>query len=575
MQPAQNMLPAGFSQEIQFFRLSDLLVLVLHTALSVLLAPGSFSVSCYKLLDLSIVLDIMRAFLLTACFVLSVSLSVVAGSQPKWQDQAFFFDLDNPSNQSIQAPITAQCDTIHLRWYRGTATGPKPIPPFRIVVYNSASNIPCVLDAGYGMTYNFTVPFPPGTQYQLCMYDSMGQSGGCQEIYSVYPTAPSPTATCTNATPHSSRALAVNSMYGNEMLSQVDSLDRCNGIQVSPQEGTPPFTLTISPALHAPMSMSFSAMSVINWTITTPPSSSFFISLTDSSEKAWSAGPLRTSASGPVSCLAATASHARGGAVAGATIGGIGLGIALALSFGYFLARRKRALSANPAGGSPDTAPRPFLLNPDGERNTRRGVYHALPAHPRPHWLTRTSLLLNPAGSQGADGGHDRRGLIHNSLERSPRSPPSANNSMSNLLDFHPALQAYEVEPFDFNGLFPAAVAPHMRQNSMPLRSLSTRTLPLRAVAPAPASLPENEPVATVPAAPREDERERAQPARLLSPVPESPSQATETSERLPAYTPGRAGAHRRGNGRGRAGPRPEKEGEGSRSQFRLINDGQ
>jgi len=271
---------------------------------------------------------------------------------------------------------------------------------------------------------------------------------------------------------------------------------------------------------------------------------------------------LYTGESGSISCLANfTCPKAK--LVAGAGFGGVVLGITLALLVSYILTHRKRifksALSVDLAEDPVDVAPRPFLLNPRGEGDSRRGNYHALPVQPQPGWRSRTSLspLSSPSDNRAPELGQEPRGLLH-TLERAQRAPHSANNSASNLLDLHPALRAYEIEPFDHVCLLPAAVAPHIRRNTLSPRNPSTQSLPLQSAVPT--SPPGNQ----VPVAPRDEER---------VPAPVSPSQDTEVSERLPAYTPGRVRASGREDNR-RAGPRVEKAAAETQPRFRLITGG-
>jgi hypothetical protein len=76
--------------------------------------------------------------------------------------QSFFFDW-NPSTEEVPIPTTAQCDTINITWGRQSATGPNPVAPYLLQVYTSAQIVPFIIPAGNGLTFDWAVPFNPGT----------------------------------------------------------------------------------------------------------------------------------------------------------------------------------------------------------------------------------------------------------------------------------------------------------------------------------------------------------------------------------------------------------------------------
>lgn len=106
---------------------------------------------------------------------------------------------------------------------------------------------------------SWTVPFAPGTQYQICMFDKFGNTGGCQATYTVIP--PTSTPTCGNVT--FPPQLGVAAVVDNGPMSQYGWVDQvsarsffinifltrprqCTDIQLTPTNGTAPFTLTAS-----------------------------------------------------------------------------------------------------------------------------------------------------------------------------------------------------------------------------------------------------------------------------------------------------------------------------------------
>ncbi|KAF8588466.1 hypothetical protein K439DRAFT_1658476 [Ramaria rubella] len=279
-------------------------------------------------------------------------------SAPNWLPQSWFFDW-TPPGAPLPIPTTAQCETIHVAWQRGTATGPDPVAPYYFQVYTSyehnirtsfindmySSNyiFPFIIPAGSNPQADLTIPFSPGTQYQICMFDANGNTGGCQAVYTVYSNATSP-PTCTNWT-MPSNTLSVKSEASQGALSMYGWVDSCSDIRLTPQGGTPPFTFTVAPALHPPLNITSKDMSPINWTVTLSWASPFFISLVDSTGLSWSNGPIH-SGDGSTGCLAASDSlsqtpHTSIGVTVGATVGGAALGVLLSLLIACFVSKRR------------------------------------------------------------------------------------------------------------------------------------------------------------------------------------------------------------------------------------------
>ncbi|KAJ7693687.1 hypothetical protein B0H17DRAFT_1159447 [Mycena rosella] len=179
--------------------------------------------------------------------------------------QSFYFDY-NVASQAVPVPVTTQCDIIHLTWSRGAGTGPDPTAPYLLQVYTSAFVFPFIVDAGSGLSFDWAVPFGPGTLYQICMFDKYGMSGGCQGIYTMIST-------------QRRRHAVVN----NGPLSQYGW---CSDIQLTPKNGTPPYILRralnavdVAPALHPPFNMTGKDQSAMNWTVNLSWGSPFFISV--------------------------------------------------------------------------------------------------------------------------------------------------------------------------------------------------------------------------------------------------------------------------------------------------------
>ncbi|KAG5653503.1 hypothetical protein H0H81_012713 [Sphagnurus paluster] len=129
---------------------------------------------------------------------------------------------------------TGQCETLHITWDRGTAEGPAPAPPYYLQVYTSTYLYPFIILAGSDSSFDWAVPFAPGTQYQICMvrainavhavascplqFDANGNPGGCQATYTVIASPESDAPTCQNVS--LPVALEVEAIVANAPMSQ-------------------------------------------------------------------------------------------------------------------------------------------------------------------------------------------------------------------------------------------------------------------------------------------------------------------------------------------------------------------
>ncbi|TCD68831.1 hypothetical protein EIP91_009698 [Steccherinum ochraceum] len=236
----------------------------------------------------------------------------------------------------------------------GSDDSPNPTAPYYLQIYTSTFVVPFVIEAGSALEFDWVVPFVPGTQYQICMFDSKGTSGGCQAVYTVY-QAPNTTAdnppTCFNLTyPRPETQLGVNALVSTGPFSQFGWIDQCTDLQVTPTNGTPPYIMTVAPALHPPYNISSPDMSPINWTVSLSWGAPFFVSLVDSSGMTWASGPLHSGGGGTTECLAldgaASGKKSVAPAVAiGAGVGGLVVGLIIgllsAIAFTYWTNRRR------------------------------------------------------------------------------------------------------------------------------------------------------------------------------------------------------------------------------------------
>ncbi|PFH54750.1 hypothetical protein AMATHDRAFT_72516 [Amanita thiersii Skay4041] len=269
-------------------------------------------------------------------------LSIISASTVPFIEQSFYFDYYR-SGEVLPVPVTTQCEVIHIKWQRGIATGPNPVAPYFLLVYTSNYVFPFTIPAGNGLQFDWAVPFAPGTQYQICMFDSRGGTGGCQAIYTVIPSTGSNASSCSNVT-FPLGPLDVNAEVSNGPLSQYGWIDQCTDIAVTPRNGTPPYYFTVAPTLHPPYNITSQDARTMNWTVGLSWASPFFISVIDSDGNSWSNGPLHSGGFGPTKCLAASPSggEVSPGIAIGAGVGGLAVGLFVGLVSSYLFLRRRR-----------------------------------------------------------------------------------------------------------------------------------------------------------------------------------------------------------------------------------------
>ncbi|KAG8715190.1 hypothetical protein FRC11_005379 [Ceratobasidium sp. 423] len=349
-------------------------------------------------------------------------------SRSNWFKQSFYFAWGD-SSIPFTVPVTTQCETIKIQWQRGSATGPDPVAPYTLQILTSNYIVPFYIDAGPSLSYDFTVPFAPGTQYQICMYDSRGQTGGCQATYTVIPATSTPS--CTNMT--FPQTLQVDAKSSTGPLSQYGWPNQCTDISITPKSGTPPFTFTASPALHPPVNITSNSMAPINWTIDLSWGSPFFVTLADSAGLMWSYGPLHSGGNGPDTCLSSGSTSVPIGATVGAVVGAFMMGGILASLLFFFVARRKYnsrvgkrpSLTSldlrEPSSVGRELRPTPYITNPADSRalysplGTREESYSS---------LNSARPMLRPTSRSSS--GRDPAGLATTGLQAEPFDPTTA-----------------------------------------------------------------------------------------------------------------------------------------------------
>lgn len=96
----------------------------------------------------------------------------------------------------------------------------------------------------------------------VCMTDSMGLSGGCQDLYTVYPSG---VTSCQNVTvPAKILGVKMTSLETGGPLSRFGWPSSCTDLQFDMVDGLeggvigrPPYTLSIAPVFRPPLNMTF------------------------------------------------------------------------------------------------------------------------------------------------------------------------------------------------------------------------------------------------------------------------------------------------------------------------------
>ncbi|KAJ3497255.1 hypothetical protein NLJ89_g10372 [Agrocybe chaxingu] len=239
------------------------------------------------------------------CHLLLVTLLSLQGALANatpYLKPGFHFDYDKPG-QDFTIPVTSQCEGIQLEWTRDPKndTGPSPVAPYFLQVYTSTFNSPFSIAAGFGPKFTWQVPFAPNTLYQICMFDINGVSGGCQPTYTVIPSTTSQPS-CDNVTFPSVLSVTGTTPLG--LLPRNGYIDQCETLSVTPGNGSPPYILTVAPSGHPPFNITSDTRDPIEWTVSLPVGSQFFLSVESVEGQKWSNGPMRVGGLGSTTCLA-------------------------------------------------------------------------------------------------------------------------------------------------------------------------------------------------------------------------------------------------------------------------------
>ncbi|TRM57240.1 hypothetical protein BD626DRAFT_222254 [Schizophyllum amplum] len=291
--------------------------------------------------------------------------------------QSWFFDFYDPDDASspLLFPVARQCDTLSIRWSSEGASGPTPSPPYTFTVFSSAYYYPITLPAGDGDNLDWLVTFPPQSQFQLCMFDSAGNTGGCQRIYSVA----APTNSCDNSTlPDPPAILSVEATSDDGTLSSDgDGPAECTDVIFTPRNGTAPYNLTILPPSHPPYNITIDDGDTLKWTVTLSESNVFWAAVTDSEGAQWAfPGPITVSEGADKLCLSGRSSRPTGispGAAAGSGVGGLAAGLIVGALAAWFAFGKRYTGSGRGNLGNGENSPTDYRVVPFADPDASLG----------------------------------------------------------------------------------------------------------------------------------------------------------------------------------------------------------
>ncbi|WVF69781.1 hypothetical protein IAT40_004560 [Kwoniella sp. CBS 6097] len=328
--------------------------------------------------------------------VLAIRPSIAETSVPNTGDQVQSF-LFGFTESNLVIPVTSSCPTP-LTLTKLTTTNAKtsdPAAPYTMVMlvheqlidgsgkpyerlYSASMNV-----GDMSQTTEINHPWMNGTQFIACIWGSNGASGGCQDLYTVVPSEQTVDA---YETPNQGcRADHLVESWvppGNETLDvAVTGLSgevswnawpaACSDIQITPKNGTAPYTLLVAPASHPPVNITSATSGdiTLNYTVRLTHGQAFMLGLYDSSGASWAFGPLHAGQSDDLTCLAtatgqqATPKKDKGGisvgAFAGTVVGAFVVGALGALFLAWVFMLKKRRPKKSPSEDDLYANPRP------------------------------------------------------------------------------------------------------------------------------------------------------------------------------------------------------------------------
>ncbi|KAI5823522.1 hypothetical protein K523DRAFT_403968 [Schizophyllum commune Tattone D] len=250
----------------------------------------------------------------------------------KVAEQSWIFGFfDESFSETKTFPVYEQCETMYVRWSR--TSGSSGTAPYSFLIYPAyvkhqrpTYDLPFFLDVGNGPSYNFTIPFAPGTEF-----DSSGSNGGCSSIINIVPNTTAFGESCTNDT--------LNWLRGPLDLEAADG-----------SGSWPPWPGQVASPLLPPYNGSVDDMDTFSWAVNLALGQPFFVSIVDSDFNLWSS-PMAHVGDGRTSCLeGSSTTRVSPGATAGAGIGGLVLGLVVGLLAAYLGVRHRKTQETSEKG---------------------------------------------------------------------------------------------------------------------------------------------------------------------------------------------------------------------------------
>ncbi|WVQ76007.1 hypothetical protein IAR50_005643 [Cryptococcus sp. DSM 104548] len=277
-------------------------------------------------------------------------------------------------------------------------------------------------------------PWGNGTQFIACMWSANAVSGGCQDLYTIVPSA----ELTASAYQNTSSACRTPNVLESWVTPANETLDvavtgvagdlainawppSCSDIQFTPKNGTAPYTLLVAPAAHPPLNITSASSSSMNYTVRLTHGQAFMAGIYDSAGNSWAYGPLHAGYSDDLTCLGVAVGEGQedaGGYGLGALVSGVvGAFIVGALGaglFAFFFLRRKTQPKRSESMEDLYANPRPYPY-PTGSHHTSASMsMYTKPLLPgdTPEFDTPATLydpyLSGPGGYP--QGGHVKRG---------------------------------------------------------------------------------------------------------------------------------------------------------------------
>ncbi|KAL7412604.1 hypothetical protein BDY24DRAFT_392033 [Mrakia frigida] len=263
--------------------------------------------------------------------------------------ETFLFTFNEDASTGTFPPIIEACSQMNFTFETIPNIEESPFAPYYVQFYVQVPETPpyTFLGGSFSSTEGGTLDLPfhnshVGTQFVTCMYTSNGQTGGCQNLYTVVESNKNCTVDPVPAVENSlSVSMQSPSSTGNlQDLGLYSSWPTgCTKIHFKAEGGLPPYRLTVANAYIPPRNYTFDSDS-FEWQVDLSRGYPFFLSILDSAGLSYSAGPLHVGGGGgSTTCLSPPVSSKGMGVFAGVALGGALVGSLIAAVVLLFLRR--------------------------------------------------------------------------------------------------------------------------------------------------------------------------------------------------------------------------------------------